>query len=94
MRKRLSGNPLKALHDKRNTVFGRYACIFSGGTWTRDRHSRASFDVDPCCPECRDTRETPIHRWWVCPKWDVLKRSESRKLAIQGCATDWQPKCL
>ena len=50
-----------------NTVFGRYACILSGGTWTRDRHSRAGFDVDPCCPVCRDTRETPIHKWRVCP---------------------------
>ena len=83
--------PLKALHDKRNTVFGRYACILSGGTWTRDRHSRAGFDVDPCCPACRGTREsreTPIHRWWVCPRWDVLRGPEGRKLAVQGAATD------
>ena len=55
--------PPKALHDKRNTVFGKYACILSGGTWTRDRHSRAGFNVDPCYPVCRDTRETPVHRW-------------------------------
>ena len=64
--------PLKALQDRRNNIFGKYACVLSGGTWTRDRHSKAGFDVDPCCPVCRDTRETPIHRWWVCPKWDVL----------------------
>ena len=57
--------PLKALQIKRNTIFGKYACIFSGGTWTRDRHSRAGFDVDPCCPVCRDTRETPIHKYVV-----------------------------
>ena len=56
---------LKALQNERDTAFGNYACILSGGTWTRDRHSRAGYDVDPCCPVCRDTRETPIHKWWV-----------------------------
>ena len=84
--------PLKALHGRRNTVFGRYACILSGGTWTGDRHSSAGFDVDPCCFVCRDTRETPIHRWWVLPRWDVLRGPEG--LAILGGATDWQPRCL
>lgn len=28
--------PLKALQDRRNNVFRRYACVLSGGTWTRD----------------------------------------------------------
>lgn len=42
--------PLNAFDGRRNTTFGRYACILSGGAWTRDRHSRAGFDVDPCCP--------------------------------------------
>ena len=37
--------PLKALDGRRNTTFGKYACILSGGTWTRGRHSRAGFDV-------------------------------------------------
>ena len=55
--------PPKALQNRRNTIFGMYACVLSGSTWTRDRHSRAGFDVDPCCTVCRDTRETPIHRW-------------------------------
>ena len=65
--------PRKALDARKNTTFGKYACILSGGTWTRDRHSRAGFDVDPCCPLCQDTRETPLHRWWVYPRWDVLE---------------------
>ena len=86
--------PLKALQGRRNNIFGRYACILSGGTWTRDRHSRAGFDVEPCCPLCRDTRETPIHRWWACPRWDVLRGPEGRKLAIEAEAADWQPRCL
>ena len=63
-------------------------------TWTRDRHSRAGFDVDLCCPVCRDTRETPIHRWWVCPRWDVLRGHEGRRLAIEAEAAGWQPRCL
>ena len=86
--------PLKALQDRRNNLFGKYACVLSGGTWTRDRHSRAGFDVDPCCRVCRDTRETPIHKWWVCPRWDVLKGHASRKLAIEAEAADWQLRCL
>ena len=86
--------PRKALDARKNTTFGKYACILSGGTWARDRHSRTGFDVDPCCPVCQDTKETPLHRWWVCPKWDVLRSPEGRKLAILGAATDWQPKCL
>ena len=82
------------MQDRRNTVFGKYACILCGGTWARDRHSRAGFDVDPCCPVCRDARETPIHRWWICPRWDVLRGHEGRKLAIEAEAADWQPRCL
>ena len=85
---------LKALQARRITIFEKYACVLSGGTWTRDLHSRAGFDVDPCCPVCRDTRETPIHRWWVCPRWDVLGSHEGRKLAIDADAADWQPRCL
>ena len=92
-RKRPSRSP-KALDDRRNTSFGRYACIPPGNTWTRDRHSRAGFDVDPCCPLCQDTKETPVHRWWVCPRWDVLKSPESLKLACLRAAADWQPKRL
>ena len=57
--------PRRALEARKNSTFGKYACILSGGTWTRDRHSRARFDVDPCCPVCPGVRETPIHRWWV-----------------------------
>ena len=86
--------PRKALDARKNTTFGKYACILSGGTWTRDRHSRAGFDVDPCCPVRQDTKETPLHRWWVCPKWDVLRGPEGSKFAILGAATDWQPRCL
>ena len=86
--------PRKALVARKNTTFGKYACILSGGTWTRDRHSRAGFDIDPCCPLCQDTRETPLHRWWACPRWDVLRSPEGKKLAVIGEATDWQPKCL
>ena len=86
--------PLKAFDGRRNTTFGTYAGILSGGTWTRDRHSRAGFDVDPCCPVCKDTKETPVHRWWVCPKWDALQSLESRKLACLGAEADSQPKCL
>ena len=37
---------------------------------------------------------TPIHRWWVCPKWDVDKDLEGRKLARIGAAAEWQPRCL
>ena len=40
--------PRKALDARKNTTFGKYACVLSGGTWTRDRHSRAGFDIDPC----------------------------------------------
>ena len=36
----------KALDGKRNAAFEKYACILSGGTWTRDLHSRVGFDVD------------------------------------------------
>ena len=86
--------PRKALDERKNTTFGEYACILSGGTWTRERHSRAGFDIDPCCPLCQDTRETSLHRWWVCPRWDVLRGPESRKLALLGEASDWQPRCL
>ena len=86
--------PRRALGTGKNTTFGKYACILSGGTWTRDRHSRAGYDVDPCCPLCQDTRETALHRWWVCPRWDVLRSPQSRKLALQGEAMNWQPKCL
>ena len=86
--------PRKALDARRNTTFGKYACVLSGGTWTRDRHSRAGFDIDPCCPLCQDTRETPLHRWWVCPRWDVLRGQECKKLAVLGEASDWQPRCL
>ena len=71
--------PRKALDARKNTTFGKYACILSGGTWTRDRHSRAGFDVDPCCPVCQDTKETPLHRWWVCPRWDVRRSPEARR---------------
>ena len=33
-------------------------------------------------------KETPLHQWWVCPRWDVLRSPEGRKLAIPGAATD------
>ena len=59
--------PPKALDGRRNPTFGRYAYILSGGTWTRDGHSRAGFDVDPCCSVCRETKETPMHRWRCAP---------------------------
>ena len=86
--------PRKALDTKKNATFGKYACILSGGTWTRDRHSRAGFDIDPCCPLCQGTKETLLHRWWVCPRWDVPRGPEGRKLARLGEASDWQPRRL
>ena len=67
--------PPKALDGRRNTTFGRYACILSGGTWTRDRHSRAGFDVDPCCSVCRDTRLIP----------------ERPQCTVGGCAPSGMP---
>ena len=30
----------------------------------------------------------------MCPRWDVPRGPEGRKLAILGAATDWQPRCL
>ena len=50
--------PRKALDAKRNTTFGKYACILSGGAWTRGRRSRASFDVDRAAP----CAKTPNHQ--------------------------------
>ena len=35
-----------------------------------------------------------MHRWWVCPRLDILRGPQGRKLALQGEATNWQPRCL
>ena len=50
--------------------------------------------MDPCCPLCPATRETPVHRWWICPRWDALRGTQGQKLARAGADSDWKPRCL
>jgi len=37
------------------------------GIWTRDRLFNAGMVDDDICPRCKLARETPYHRYWLCP---------------------------
>ena len=62
--------------SKDQAAFGRYACILSGGTWTATRRMAAGFGGDGCCGVCPGMPETPLHRWWECPRWGRIRRFE------------------
>jgi hypothetical protein len=86
--------PRRALGAGGQGVFGRYACIISGGTWTNTRRQSAGFGGDGTCQVCHGVRETPLHRWWDCPRWDAARPLGAPRLRRKWIAARGEPRCL
>ena len=86
--------PLAALARKATAAFARAVCIISGGTWTRSRCARAGYVGESDCPYCPGVTETPIHRWWQCPRWDLQRGLDGAAAAERGRRASWEPACL
>ena len=78
----------------RSATFGRLACILSGGTWTADRRARAGYSGDDHCPYGCGVPETPLHRWWQCPRWNAHRIQDGIDLSSAFAAAGGQPRCL
>ena len=86
--------PRGALGAGDQAAFGRYACIVSGGTWTATRRQSAGYGGDGMCRVCHGVRETPMHRWWDCPRWDVARPPGAPRLRRLWLASRGEPRCL
>eukprot|EP00972_Heterocapsa_arctica_P007474 1090646-Heterocapsa_arctica.AAC.1 len=51
------------------------------------------------CPHCkaegRSIPETAIHRWWICPRWEVFRHPPNEESFNHlGTRHNYHPRCL
>ena len=86
--------PRATLGGKDQTAFGRYACILSGDTWTATRRMAAGYGGNGCCQICPSVLESPLHKWWQCPRWGRIRKVDGRDLEAEACRANFEPRCL